>query len=237
MSALHVHPLRTVESAALSSIAAGTTRQVLCRIRETDVNLAIWVRKLPADTAEFCAVLAARPDPLALDVTAHAGSALRARLAAGFTTAQSDATALWLLGDMADLAADFAALAECPVIRVRLTKVVDDGCAAFHVDTLPLRLLCTYAGKGTQWADSADVCRAELGVRGRSAAEANASIVPDATRIRTMSTGAVAVMKGRLWHGSKQMGLVHRSHPVCCGEHARLRLVIDAVPDAEVSLS
>jgi Protein of unknown function (DUF1826) len=34
--------------------------------------------------------------------------------------------------------------------RVRLTKVADDGCAAFHVDGLPLRVLCTYAGKGGQ---------------------------------------------------------------------------------------
>jgi hypothetical protein len=163
-----------------------------------------------------------------------------------FTRVADDAPAHWLLEDIASLADEFGQLADCAEVRVRLTKVSDDGCAAFHVDNLLLRVLCTYAGKGAQWAAEADVRRAELGLCFCSAAEANAAIVPDAGSVRTMPTGAVAIFKGRLWPGAERRGLVHRSHPVCCGEHARLRLTIDPVgsryrssrenPDSRMSL-
>lgn len=147
--------------------------------------------------------------------------------AAPFSNAETDATAHWLLDDIATLAGDFADIAECAEVRVRLERVTDKGCAAFHIDTLPLRLLCTYAGHGMQWADEPYIRRPELGLRGRSTKEANAAIVPDAARIRTMCTGAVAIFKGRLWPGGEGRGLIHRSYPVCCIQHARLRLVID----------
>ena len=187
------------------------------------------MRELPGPAAAVCRSLVTRRLPLDLDVTAAPGSALIAALAthAIFHEAVREAALHWLLEDIADLAADLAVVADCSEVRVRLTKVANDGCAAFHVDTLPVRLLCTYAGKGTQWADEPDVRRAELGLRGRTLDEANAAIVPDAARIRTMPTGAIAICKGRLWRGAEQRGLVHRSHPVCCGEHARLRLAID----------
>lgn len=210
-----------------SRTVAGTSQRVLSRIRERDINLALWNRTLPAEVADFCAALAAHPASFSLDVTGLAGPALRQRLATAFVGTAATPTPAWLLDDMGVLAAEFSAVARCAAVRIRLTKVADDGCAAFHVDTLPLRLICTYAGQGTQWADETDVRRNELGMRGRSVAEANATIVPDPARIRTMPTGAVAIMKGRLWPSLLHTGLVHRSHPVCCGEHARLRLAID----------
>jgi hypothetical protein len=164
-----------------------------------------------------------------LDVSAEPGPALVAALAGLklFDRANHEPAAHWLLEDIVALGALFANAADCVQVRVRLCKVADHGCAAFHVDTLPARLLCTYAGRGMQWADEPHVRRAELGLRGRSAEAANAAIVPDAAEIRTMPTGAVAIFKGRLWRGSEGGGLVHRSYPVCCGDHARLRLVID----------
>lgn len=205
-------------------------RAVLRRIRETGCDLTQWDRSLPAEVTAFCANLTARRGPLELDVTAEPGPALLAALAATapFSRAEFHAPAHWLLEDIAALATEFAALTDCSEVRARLTIVSDDGCAAFHVDTLPVRMLCTYAGRGTQWADEPDVRRAELGLRNRTTAEANAAIVPDAARIRTMPTGAVAIFKGRLWSGAEQHGFVHRSHPVCCGEHARLRLCLDS---------
>jgi hypothetical protein len=219
----------------------------LHRIRDTEINLALWERTLPAEAADFCAKLAVRSSALHLDITGAPGSLLPLLAASTvFTRAADDAPAHWLLEDIASLADEFGQLADCAEVRVRLTKVSDDGCAAFHVDRLPLRLLCTYAGKGAQWAAEADVRRAELGLCFCSAAEANAAIVPDAGSIRTMPTGAVAIFKGRLWPGAERRGLVHRSHPVCCDEHARLRLTIDPVgsryrssrenPDSRMSL-
>jgi len=220
-------PTRPVSAIATAAIG-GPARRVLHRICDTEIDLALWERTLPAEAADFCAKLAVRSSALDLDITGAPGSMLPLLAATTvFTSAADDAPAHWLLEDIASLADEFGQLADCAEVRVRLTKVSDDGCAAFHVDRLPLRLLCTYAGKGTQWAAEADLRRAGLGLCFGSAAEANAAIVPDAGSIRTMPTGAVAIFKGRLWPGAEHRGLVHRSHPVCCGEHARLRLVID----------
>jgi hypothetical protein len=239
-------PTRPVSAIAPAAIG-GTARRILHRIRNAEINMALWERTLPAEAADFCAKLAVRSSALDLDLTGAPGSMLPLLAATAlFTRVADDAPAHWLLEDIASLADEFGQLADCAEVRVRLTKVSDDGCAAFHVDNLLLRVLCTYAGKGAQWAAEADVRRAELGLCFCSAAEANAAIVPDAGSVRTMPTGAVAIFKGRLWPGAERRGLVHRSHPVCCGEHARLRLTIDPVgsryrssrenPDSRMSL-
>jgi hypothetical protein len=204
-------------------------RQILRRVRESVCDLALWERPLPAPVARFCEGLVAGRTFADLDVTAESGPAFLAAFAklAPFSGAEREPAAHWLLEDIAALAAEFADVADCGKVRVRLSKVADHGCAAFHVDNLPARLLCTYAGRGMQWADEPHVRRPEIGLRGRTTDEANSAIVADAAQIRTMPTGAVAIFKGRLWPGSEGRGLVHRSYPVCCSDHARLRLVID----------
>ena len=204
-------------------------RQVFRRIRESGCDLALWERPLPQPVARFCEKLVADRAFADLDVTAESGPALLAALAklAPFSRAEHEPTAHWLLEDIGVLAAEFADASDCGRVRVRFSKVADHGCAVFHIDNLPARLLCTYAGRGMQWADEPHVRRDELGLRGRSTEEANAAIVPEATNIQTMPTGAVAIFKGRLWPEGEGRGLVHRSYPVCCSDHARLRLVID----------
>lgn len=65
-------------------------------------------------------------------------------------------------GDMHALGADiamlgrrFAAVTADHAIRLRLEHVADDACRRYHVDSVGLRLLCTYAGPGTEWIDPA----------------------------------------------------------------------------------
>jgi len=164
-----------------------------------------------------------------LDVSGEPGPALSATLLKHplFTRAADHPVAHWILDDVGFLATVFTDLAECGKVRVRLSKVSDHGCAAFHIDNLPVRLLCTYAGQGMQWAGEPHVRRTELGLRGRTTEETNTAIVPDAAHIRTVPTGAVALFKGRLGTSGQGHGLIHRSYPVCCSDHSRLRLVID----------
>jgi len=49
----------------------------------------------------------------------------------------------------------FATLTASNTVRFRLEHVVDDACRQHHVDSVRLRLLCTYAGLGTDWVDPA----------------------------------------------------------------------------------
>jgi hypothetical protein len=199
--------------------------EVFRRIRSDACDLAVWARDLPDWVASACDSLATG-GLHALDVTAAPGAALQEALA---PLAGLGAAGRWLCEDIAARALDLAAAADCGCARIRLAAVRDAACAAFHVDTLRVRLLCTYHGEGMQWADEPDVNRSELGLRGRSIAETNAAIVPEPVQIRTVPVGAVALFKGLLWPGNEGCGLVHRSAPSCCGEHPRLRLVIDPV--------
>jgi hypothetical protein len=59
-----------------------------------------------------------------------------------------------LLGeDMLRLGRLFAILTGAAVVRFRLEHVTDNACHRHHVDAVRLRLLCTYAGAGTEWTD------------------------------------------------------------------------------------
>jgi len=206
-----------------------TDRAVLRKIPKSGLNLVLWTRSLPAPVTALLLSLIAPRKSVAMDITAAPGDPLLAVLSrhAFFRSGTWADGRHWLMQDFAALAQDVAKILDCGKVRLRFNRVADVACPAFHVDSLPARLLCTYTGAGTQWADERHVCPNELGLKGRTPAEANAAIVPDPACIRTMPTGAVALFKGRLWPGGKTMGLVHRSHPGCCDRHARLLLVID----------
>ena len=57
--------------------------------------------------------------------------------------------------DIAMLGRRFAAVTGDRTMRFRLEHVADDACRQYHVDSVGLRLLCTYAGPGTEWIDPA----------------------------------------------------------------------------------
>jgi len=98
----------------------------------------------------------------------------------------------------------FATLTGDPEVRFRLEHVADDACRQYHVDAVGLRLLCTYAGLGTEWIGADGTCR-------------------------RLSIGDVAVFKGSEFPDSAPR-ILHRSPPV---EHlprwrrSRLLLCID----------
>jgi hypothetical protein len=55
--------------------------------------------------------------------------------------------------DIALLAHAFARLIARDTLRIRLEALVGHGCHRWHADAVGLRLLCTYAGPGTQWLE------------------------------------------------------------------------------------
>jgi hypothetical protein len=89
---------------------------------------------------------------------------------------------------------------------MRLEHVIDDPCRKFHVGSVGLRLLCTYAGPGTEWIEPGG-------------------------NIRRMTTMEVAVFKGSAFLGAGPR-VLHRSPPVSSGtfvDQSRLVLCIDAL--------
>lgn len=168
------------------------------------VNLAIWQRDdAPVvDSGDLDAVA-----DVALIVPAGARSAIPdALIAAGY----DDALAALLGHDIADLAARFAALLALDRVAIRLEVVETDACRRFHADYVAVRLICTYAGPGTQWLANDDALALAAGV--------------EPTTIRSIATGDVALFKG---HDRSETPIVHRSPPIAGTGTRRLVLVID----------
>lgn len=143
--------LRT-EQAAGSGVVECLSPGVLRRVLEPAVGLALWHRtgraalrraaQAALALAPFCKVAEGAPD--------HAARELLQGMPAAMRPLGAD---IRLLGRL------FATLSACSQVRFRLEHVADDACRQHHVDAVSLRLLCTYAGLGTDWIDPAGAHR------------------------------------------------------------------------------
>lgn len=127
-----------------------------------------------------------------------------------------------LARDVGSLAELFARTAVCDEVEVRVEHDPSARCPVFHQDNNVLRLLCTYAGPGTEWLPEAHLDRSQLGVKGRTPADANHAIAIEAPE--RSRPGEVLIVKGARFdasHGS----LVHKSPAPELG--ARLFVAVD----------
>lgn len=179
-------------------VAFGHDPASLDAIARPKAALAIWWRSLPDDLRLRLAALDLDSiDDVSVDIDADAP--LDATLRdAGYP----NAVVAPLAGDLGLLGRRHAALTGEDRLRFRLEVVETDACRRFHADYVTLRLLCTYAGPGTQW------CRA-------AAADA----------ICEVPTGAVGVFKGRMLLDPPTV--LHRSPPIVATGERRLVLAID----------
>ena len=111
-------------------------------------------------------------------------------------------------------------------------------CSKYHVDHVPLRVMCTYLGSGTEVLSE----RASLAISlasdrlGRGAGDVAKALVGSAadasekTRLKKQTRECeLVLLKGEKWPGNAGRAIVHRSPSVdgCCGEW-RLCLKVDA---------
>lgn len=106
-------------------------------------------------------------------------------------------------------------------LRVQLGVLDSRKCPRFHVDNVGVRLLCTYAGEGTEWIAERDLDRERL----RSCAVDEAPLRRGA--VQQVQRFDVLTMKGSAWPGNRAHGAVHRS-PAASSVTPRLVLTIDA---------
>lgn len=104
----------------------------------------------------------------------------------------------------------FQILFEPAAVGIRVHALTQAMCPRFHVDQVPVRMVSTYAGAGTEWLAHADVDRGLLGrpLNGQPDPLAR----PE--KIQRLPTGSIALLKGEAWMGNENRGLVHRSPPV-----------------------
>lgn len=130
--------------------------------------------------------------------------------------------------DVMALAIDVAVLTEglfqatgASAARLSLERLDHDGCRFFHAYMVAFRMLCSYAGKGTQWLPESAVTRDATG------RATNARADHSAADILTLATGSVALIKGDAGHGGSRFGLLHRSPPTTRRDDPRLLLRLD----------
>lgn len=194
-------PLDHVEHA--SSLAA---MAVLAPVLRDGTNIAAWRRRLPIPLFAGLGPLLARGPFVAIAEDAP-DAALQA------LSRQVPLTAL-LRADIRLLAASFTALTGQDRLRIRLEALRGRGCHRWHADAVGLRLLCTYAGPGTEWLDLPGGA-----ALARRLDPAHLMMQPD-----SLATGDVAVLKGEAWPGNAGNGCIHRSPPN--PDDAPLRLVL-----------
>ena len=178
-------------------VVVACSQHALRAVLHPEVGLVLWPRRMcsgckdaAAELAQglpFCAEAAGAPEGVALGVLQ------------GLPTALPD-----LRADIQALAGLFADLCQASAVRVRLEASDTVTCPRLHVDAVGLRLLCTYAGPGTEWQDGTGT-------------------------IRRMPAGHVGLFKGRAWPDDSPRTL-HRSPAVShlpAGQRARLLLCID----------
>jgi len=195
----------------------GLTPKTLARILDDDTNLAVWQRQLPLHISDFARLLLSLNEPLAqslcLELASEDAEPDLTGLASGFRDLEGYEG---FIADLKWLVSAFACLLGAKRIGLRLRVLDKAMCPRFHVDHVPVRLITTYAGVGSQWLKEGVMDRQQLG-------QANAE--PQA-QIQQLSSGDVALLKGEKWHGNEDFGLIHRSPQPAAGER-RLILTLD----------
>lgn len=197
----------------------GETPKVLTGILDDGVNLALWQRQLPVHIADFGRLLLSLNQPLAeslsLEMASDDAEPNLHGLASGFSDLEGYEG---FIADVSWLVSAFACLLGAQRVGLRLRVLDKAMCPRFHVDHVPVRLITTYAGAGSQWLKEGAMDRRRLG-------EPDAEPQDDSL-IQRIASGEVALLKGEKWHGNEGFGLVHRSPQPAPGER-RLILTLD----------
>ncbi|KDD66850.1 hypothetical protein V466_21370 [Pseudomonas mandelii PD30] len=197
----------------------GETPQALTRILDDGVNLAVWQRQLSAHIAHFGHLLLSLNEPLAeslvLELPSDDAEPNLHGLASGFSDLEGYEG---FIADVSWLVGAFACLLGAKRVGLRLRALDKAMCPRFHVDHVPVRLITTYSGIGSQWLKEGAMDRRQLG---------NCEAEPqDDSRIEQIASGEVALLKGEKWRGNEGFGLIHRSPQLASGER-RLILTLD----------
>jgi hypothetical protein len=199
----------------------GDSPSALADIYEENINIAIWQRtssellddavtQFLAESPQFKTAMTVSPDSARAQVSAAAGGAGPNELVEN-------------VGELVEMFCDLFGLRRAGLRFATLDRAM---CPKFHVDRVPCRLVTTYHGVATEWLPHRLVDRSKLGAGSKGQSDLDSGLFADESDIRRLSCGDVALLKGELWAGNEDAGLVHRSPAVTDGEN-RLLLSLD----------
>ncbi|MDN5101453.1 DUF1826 domain-containing protein [Aliarcobacter butzleri] len=189
---------------------------VLSDIYKEEINIAIWQRQKQFSVKEFLALNPTfKKEMILTPQDAYSG------VSESFNNNMSEVSE-----DIALLVDMFCYLFELKQVGMRL-KVLDKAmCPKFHVDKVPCRLVTTYQGTATEWLPHELVDQTKLGWGCNGLADCESGLYKSESDIQQLNCGDVALIKGTLWEGNENAGLVHRS-PELIANEKRLILTLD----------
>jgi hypothetical protein len=208
-----------VESST-AAVLVDVEPEVFAHVGKDAVELVLWQRTLPADLIRWLNELPTSALPAAR-LELRAGEVVQAlHMACDARGTPQGPMRDALLADIAGLAGRFSQITGSARVGLRLEVVADNACSRFHRDCVPLRLLTTYRGPGTDWV------KPEFSDR----ALARPDDYPGP--VKRLATHEVALFKGCGFPGRMHdSGIVHRSPPILGSGITRLLLCLD-VPRA-----
>ena len=216
---LEVLPFRQPQLAPVSRMVHASAE--LACIYDENINLCVLPRSPSAALARFGEACLQRPVNISSVVPVRSPdlAALFSELAdlEGFDAFVADVTHLAVL---------YATLLEPDALGLRLHRLEQPMCPRLHVDRVGIRLLCTYAGPGTQWLEDPAADRSLLGAGAEGRSDEDSGLIRAASRVREIPTLAVALLKGEAFPGREGAGVIHRSP---AGHAPRLLLSLDAI--------
>jgi hypothetical protein len=212
-----------VEPVKFRRAAQGNEPTILADIYQEDTNIVIWQRELSATLQEvvnnflaskptFQASMTVTPQSVFSSVSESLGAAGQSELSEN-------------IAELVDMFCDLFALKR---VGLRLTVLDRAMCPKFHVDKVPCRLVTTYQGLATEWLSHQVVDRTKLGLGSNGKPDSQSGLFQNQHDIQQLSSGDVALLKGELWEGNENAGLVHRSPAPSSGER-RLLLTLDFI--------
>ncbi|BBI54157.1 hypothetical protein HORIV_65780 [Vreelandella olivaria] len=192
---------------------------VLPRIFEDAINIAIFQRPLPADIAFSAQAQCQTERAWQYSWLGHPDETFAADLLRHLPAPDAAAP---LVEDMATIAEAVAFLFDTQTVGIRLRLLNSAMCPRFHCDNLPVRMVTTYFGPGSEWLPEYAINREGLGAPHPDRPD----IATDTSAIQRLAPGDIALIKGSGWVGCEERGLVHRS-PALENGSKRLLMSID----------
>ncbi len=193
---------------------------VLSDIYQEKINIAIWQRERPNSLKSSVKEFLELNPTFQKEMTLTPQDAL-SRINEFFDNKMTEVSE-----DIAELVDMFCYLFELKEAGVRL-KVLDKAmCPKFHVDKVPCRLVTTYQGTATEWLPHEVVDQTKLGWGCNGLPDSESGLYQSESNIQQLACGDVALIKGTLWDGNENAGLVHRS-PELISNEKRLILTLD----------
>lgn len=192
-----------------ASWQSGEEPLILGDIFRDGISVALWQREpMPEVSDYFTHVF----DALGLGVRSVLSlETLKEQLADSLPDHQGKQAAIddiYLLSDM------LCCLFDCDTVGLRLVPLNKAMCPSFHVDNIPVRLVSTYLGDGTQWLPQEALVLSPNDNDHSKLGKTKAGFYYQQDNIQQMKVNDVGLLKGQAWDETQESAALHRSCPV-----------------------